>query len=122
MAFSPRRSKFGVDNSEAGKLARTYDGRLYASKLEANYARELDLRKGTKAIKDWSPQHRVPLVVNGKTITTMVIDFRVIHDDGSIELIETKGHETPDYKLKRKLFEALFPEAVYSIVKKGNIG
>lgn len=113
-----KRHKFGVDNSDLGKLARTYDGRLYASKFECEYARELDLRKRTKAIKDWSPQHRVPLVVNGKTITTMVVDFRVVHDNDSIELVETKGFETSDFKLKRKLLEALFPGIHYSVVKK----
>lgn len=114
-----QRSKFGVDNSDLGKLARTYEGRTYSSRFECDYARELDLRKQTKAIKDWTPQHRVPLVVNGKTITTMVIDFRVVHEDDSVELVETKGFETPDYKLKKKLFEALFPGVVYSVVKKG---
>ena len=39
-----RRSKYNVALDDPSKEARTYNGRRYASKREAGYARELDLR------------------------------------------------------------------------------
>ena len=34
------------------------------------------------------------------------VDFRVLHNDSSYELIESKGVETDDYKWRRKFLEA----------------
>ena len=113
-----RRSKFKIDTSDSGKADRTFNGRVYASKMECEYARDLDLRERTKNIHSWEPQYRVPLVVGGIKICTMVIDFRVIHNDGTTEYVEVKGFETTDYKLKKKLLEALFPGIRYTVIKK----
>lgn len=38
-----------------------------------------------------------------------VADFELHHNDGSIEVIDVKGFETADFKIKRKLFEKKFP-------------
>lgn len=98
-----------------------YNGYTYTSKAEASYARDLDLRKRAKDIKDWERQFPVELRVNDRLICKYICDFLVHHTDGSKELVEVKGMETEVYRLKRKLLEATFilthPEYSYTVIK-----
>lgn len=91
------------------------------SKLEANYAYELDMRLKAKQIKAWDKQHKISFDVNGKHICNYYVDFIVYHNDDTIELVECKGMETDIWKLKRRLLEVLFlpehPEYSYTVVK-----
>jgi hypothetical protein len=100
------KSKYGVIQTASGKERRTYRGRVYASVKERDYAELLDLRKLASEIRAWTPQVRIPLEVNGEHVCFYVVDFRVILADGSVELVEVKGYPTPEWKLKRRLFEA----------------
>lgn len=84
------------------------NGSWYQSRAEARYARDLDLRLKAKDIRSWTKQVRVDLVVNGKHITSYYVDFRVVHNDGSIEWVEVKGPETDVWRIKRRLFEAVY--------------
>ena len=97
-----------------------YDGISYASIKEANCARDLDLRKKGKDIKDWSSQIPFGLLVNEKKICRYIVDFQIIHKDNSVELVECKGYATRDWKIKKKLFEATVlkehPKWIYTIV------
>ena len=101
-----KRSKYGVRQDAAGKLARTYGDVLYDSAAEARYAAQLDLRLKAGEITGWGRQHRCPLIVNGVRICTMVVDF-TIYMRGAVEYVDVKGVITRDWALKRKLFEAL---------------
>lgn len=94
-------SKFGAKKQE-------FNGILYHSKKEAGFAAELDLRKKAGDIKDIQRQVKIDLCVNGYHITNYFIDFVIEHNDGTKEYVEVKGFETPEWKLKWKLFEALF--------------
>lgn len=85
-----------------------YKGIPYHSKKEAAYAAELDLRGRAGDIRSWSRQIRIPLDVNGRHIADYLVDFAVDHKDGSREYIEIKGFETEVWRLKWKLFEALY--------------
>ena len=87
-----------------------YSGRVYHSKLEAAYAAELDLRVMAHDIERWEPQRRLDLKVNGKHITTYIIDFIVYYNDGSREFVEVKGLEMELWRLKWKILEATFDE------------
>ena len=89
---------------------------VYASKAEARYAKHLDLLKKNGEIWNWDGQVRVPLIVNGVKVTTMVPDFLVFFEDGRTEYREVKGFETAVWKLKRKLFEALHPDVPYIVI------
>ena len=55
------------------------------------------------------------------TVLTTRVDFRILHNDGSYELAETKGFETPDYKIKKRLIEVVWlpehPDHSYLLVK-----
>lgn len=100
-----------------------YNGVYYHSRLEAAYAMELDMRLKAKDIKSWTGQIRVPFVMNGIKICTYIVDFRIEHNDGSIEWVETKGFVTDVARIKMRLFEAFFlkehPNERYTVVKQG---
>lgn len=102
-------------------MGQIYNGRWYHSALEATYAMELDHRKAIGEIQDWRPQVRIHLDVNEKHICDYIVDFQVIHADGGIELIEVKGFETREWRMKWKLLEAIWghekPEVRLTVVK-----
>ena len=99
-----------------------YNGRLFDSKFEASQAYELDMRKKAGDIKDYKTQVNIPLIVNGYKICDYRIDFIVEHNDGTREFIETKGVAFPVWKIKWRLFEALFtsPNNKLTIIQQGN--
>lgn len=102
------RSKYNVDLSSDGRRRRTYGGRVYASRAEAEYALSLDLQQRAGLIRAWQPQYRIPLIVNGVTVCTYVADFRVVDRDDVVSLHEVKGSETRIWLLKRKLLGVTF--------------
>lgn len=91
-----------------GYVRQTYNGYSYMSKLEAAYAEILDKRRAANEIQEWEKQFKVSIDVNGMHITNYYCDFRILHNDNSYELVETKGWETDVYKLKRKMLEAIW--------------
>lgn len=44
---------------------------------------------------------------------TYVADFRVAYADGRVEVIDTKGFRTKEYRLKLKLFRQKYPDIVF---------
>lgn len=100
---NPKRNKFNAKRS-------TYNGRNYHSKMEASYAMELDWRIKAGEVKEWIPQYKLELYVNGKKICNYYMDFKVIMADGSVELHEVKGFETDLWKMKWRITEAILDE------------
>jgi hypothetical protein len=94
-------NKFGNQKSE-------HNGILYHSKKEAGYAAELDLRLKSGDVANWERQVRVSLDVNGYHICDYYVDFLVYYPDGTKEYVEVKGFETDLWRMKWKLFEALY--------------
>lgn len=56
---------------------------------------------------------------NGETFRAIKYkaDFKVIHNDGRIQIIDVKGMETSVFKMKRKMFEYKYPELSLILVK-----
>jgi len=77
------------------------------SKFEAAYARKLELRKKAGDILSWEPHVKLELIVNDFVVCTYEIDF-IVHHDGETEYVECKGYPTQVWRLKWKLFEALY--------------
>lgn len=100
--FRPVANKFGAVRTNG-----------YASKREAEYAAELALRKAATNgdVLDWLEQ--VPIALPG---TKYVVDFLVLKRDGSVELVEVKGHETPAWKAKMRALAELRPELFKRLV------
>lgn len=82
----------------------------FDSKFEAGYAQELELRKKAGDIADYQCQVKIPLIVNGYIVADYWIDFVITHNDGTLEYVETKGRAGEVWKLKWKIFEALFSD------------
>jgi hypothetical protein len=91
----------------------SYAGGLFHSRLEARYAARLDLLRKAKdrhlRVVDVKRQVKMDLSVNGKHIAFWYVDFEVTFGDGRVELHEVKGFDTEVYRLKKKLFDALYP-------------
>ena len=107
--------------SKYGAIRTTYRGVTYASKAEAKYAEGLDLlmkARGKYGVKAWSGQPRFPMVVNGHKICTYIADFLVTYGDGRQEVVDVKGMETSVFRLKKKLYAALYPDGPPLVVAK----
>ncbi|WP_079708604.1 DUF1064 domain-containing protein [Paraliobacillus ryukyuensis] len=99
-----RKSKYGNRKVEI-------DGHKFDSELEARYYQELKLLKKAGEIVDFSLQPRFELQPsfkkNGKTTRkiTYIADFKIERHDGTIDIVDIKGHITKEFAIKRKLFD-----------------
>lgn len=91
------------------------DGIQFQSIAESKYYEQLKWSQLHKQILFFRLQPRYQLQEafkkNGKTFRKIeyVADFEVHNLDGSIEVIDVKGVETEAFKIKRKLFEKIYP-------------
>ena len=92
-----------------------YNGRLYHSGMEADSALWLDLMLSGKKIKEVEPQHKLSFNIDGKHITTHIVDFLITLNDGRQKFVECKGFATELWRVKMKLTEALYPETEYLV-------
>jgi len=106
-----RRSKFNNRSCRCGQ------GHIHHSRFEAGYCDQLELLRRAGEIKSYRTQVRYDLTVFGKRITTHVVDFEVIGNDDRLEVHEAKGMETDIWRIKKKLFEAIFPNVPYVVVR-----
>jgi hypothetical protein len=107
MLTKKNRSKYGVDNSEVGKIRRTFNGIRFDSRAEAAYAAQLDILKKTGVIEDYERQVPIDLIVNGRLVRKMKLDFRVRFPGGKTELVDVKGCPNREWLLAAKLFWAI---------------
>jgi hypothetical protein len=70
-----------------------------------------------KIIKDYSIQSVIELKVNNQLICKHKADFAVLTLGNKTEIHEFKGAKTPAWKLKYKLFKALYPRIKYKIIE-----
>jgi hypothetical protein len=92
-------------------------GHNHPSKLECGYCGQLQLMLKANKIKGFEFQKKYELRVNGKLIGCHKPDFTVTTKEGSIEVHETKGMVTSDFMLRKNLFEAIYPEIPYIVIK-----
>lgn len=120
MVYSQR---FG---NKYGAKSTIFNGRRFDSKYEAGVAQELELRKQARNIFDYDCQYKIEAwahTADGQKAfkVSHKVDFRIHHKDGSYELLEAKGIETADYKMRRKFLEYLWlpmhPDHIYTVVK-----
>lgn len=91
-------------------------GHMHDSRGEAAYCDQLGLLVKGGEIKDYRVGVDFPLLVNGQLVCTHRVDFLVVNDKGIQEVHEYKGFPTKDWKLKRKLFMALYPGVEYIVI------
>ena len=61
------------------------------------------------------PQPTIDLTVNGIKVCRYVADFYVVKQGGEVVIEDVKGVKTAAYRLKAKLFKALFGFAIQEI-------
>jgi hypothetical protein len=103
-----RRSKYGAKRT----LVR---GTWFASKREAAVFQDLLYRQAAKEIETIVLQPRFDLTVNGVKVCSYVGDFLVTKPGGEVEILDAKGFKTPAYRLKAKLFHALYGFAITEV-------
>lgn len=112
----PRKHKYGAKRT-------TIDGIEFHSKAEAEYYIGLKLLKKAGFISDFTLQPRYEVIEayrhpeTGRKIlpTYYVADFLVTYPDGRTEVVDVKGMRTPEYKLKKKLFEKRYGIAIKEV-------
>lgn len=82
--FWKRKNKYGAKRAE-------HNGVSYHSKLEAEYAADLDYRLRAGDIAGWKRQIHIPIVSHGVRFGTYIVDFLIEHNDGTLEYVEVKG-------------------------------
>jgi hypothetical protein len=108
--------------SKYGAIKTTIDDLQFDSKTEGQYYIHLKKQQEEGEIVAFNLQPRFLLQdsfkKDGKHFRKIeyVADFEVIHRDGSVEIVDVKGFETADFKIKRKLFEKKYPYRL-SLVK-----
>jgi hypothetical protein len=101
--------------SKYGSKKIELDNHIFDSELESRYYTQLKWLQDNKQILFYRIQPRYLLQEafekNGKKYRRIdyVADFEIHHLDGSIEVIDCKGFETTDFKIKKKLFEYKYP-------------
>lgn len=89
-----KRSKYGAVKTSA-------DGHTFDSKKEADYYCDLKLRLQCGDIRGFCLQ---PVFILAPGLKYKA-DFIVFHNDGTSEIIDTKGFKTKEYIAKKKVFE-----------------
>lgn len=91
------------------------DGITFDSKAEGEYYLHLKERWREMEIESF---HCQPIFIlqeafekDGKKFRRIDYraDFAILHNDKTVEIIDVKGFETADFKIKRKLFEKKYP-------------
>ena len=101
-----RTAKLPGDYKQQATPARKQPTRGRMNKTEALYSMELEAQKRVGAIRDWKFE-AVKLRLANKTWLTP--DFLVIHNDGTVEFIETKGFLRDDASVKFKIAREMYP-------------
>lgn len=111
LATKPLASKYG------NKRMRE-DGHTFGSKGEHARYCELKLLQRSGQISELRVHTRFPLDVNGRRIGTYEDDFDY-RERGKLKLVieDTKGVVREDYRLKRELMIALYPDAEFREMK-----
>lgn len=99
------------------------DGIKFDSGMEAEYYGYLKKLKSQGFIRSFTLQPVYILlpafIFNGKKIQPIKYkgDFLVTYADGRQEIIDVKGKETVDFKLKKKMFRSVYNQDIRCVTK-----
>lgn len=94
-----------------------HSGHIHDSRGEAAYCDNLTLLIKAGEIQSFEIQKTYDLIVNGKKICGHRVDFVVVDKDGNTAIHEFKGFATEVWRIKHKLFEAIYPNLPYIVVR-----
>lgn len=108
----PHSERAGEGRRKYRNVPTEVDGIRFASKAEAKRYGDLKLLQRAGEIAELRCQPRYELAVNGHKVCTYVGDFAYITRTGMPVCEDVKGVETPEFKIKAKLFRALMGREV----------
>ncbi len=91
-----------------GNTKTVYKGIKFDSKKEAARYHDLLLLKLAGEISDLQLQYKYPIVIGGVKICTYIADFTYMDKDGNKITEDSKGVQTPEFRLKKKLMLACY--------------
>ena len=103
-------------------VKKVVDGIKFDSTMEANYYEYLKEEKKKGNIKEIELQPKFLLLEDfkkyGRTIRKIeyISDFRVVYKDNTEKIIDVKGRETPDFKIKRKMFDMKYKDLTLQLI------
>lgn len=117
------RKYFYAKNKYRAKRTKCPLGHYHPSKFEAEYCIDLSALRRAKEIYEFHYQRRMEIRVNGILITNHYPDFTVWKtredfENDIFEIHETKGFETDLWNIKYKLFQAVYPQVRYVVIKR----
>jgi len=121
------RSKFNVNNSSKAKEKRTLNEYTFSSDLEYKYYIYLLSQQEEGIVKSIKIQPKFLLQEKyekyGKKILPInyIADFQVEYTNGDIIIFDTKGMTTPDFVLKRKMFDYKYPDKILRVINYSKI-
>lgn len=95
------------------------DGICFRSQKEANYYIELKLRLQAGDIKAFCLQPKFVLVEGNEQdqAITYSADFIVFNNDGTADIVDTKGYESAAWERTYKMFRLKYPNIELQVVK-----
>jgi hypothetical protein len=108
--LKPKRNKYGNRKVE-------YRGIRFDSIIERNRYVFLEAQQNAGAIHELEPQPRFKLTAYHKHICDYVADFRYRLANGSIVVEDVKGLQSREFRIKRKLFEAMTDQPIHIVTK-----
>jgi hypothetical protein len=93
-----------------------YRGELFDSTLERDHFIFLEREQSAGRITDLERQAEYPLDVNGQHICSIRLDYRY-RKGGTLVVSDAKGIATPDWRIKAKLFTALYDMPIHVVTK-----
>jgi hypothetical protein len=112
----PKRGRYGVAKVEA----RTVDGIVFDSAMEASVFATLKLRQRIGEISELEPQHELKAFIGTALLCSLTVDFKYFdHAKARYVLEEVKSDGTakdPYYKLRRKAIELYHGVKIEEIV------
>lgn len=91
------------------------DGHHFPSKLEWSFYKSLLLQQKAGQVLFFLRQ--VPFHLPGGV--KYLADFLIFYADGTVRIVDVKGVETSEFKLKKKMVEAIYPVEI-DVVKREN--
>jgi hypothetical protein len=112
-----KKDKFHVNRTAKGKLRRTFEGIVFDSEMELKYYRDylLPLKK-QGIVKNIILQPifllQSKFTKNGKSYLPIkyVSDFEVEYSNGETIIVDVKGLASETAKIKRKMFDYIYPD------------
>lgn len=111
-----------LPKNKFGNIPTEVNGIVFQSKKEAKYYIELLMLQRCGVVKtiDLQPVYLLQeaFTKNGKKFQKIeyIADFESEYTDGHVEIVDTKGVKTKEFRIKQKLFEYKYPDKTLIIV------